>query len=66
MRSRVLLLGASETATGKVRLLRRLNWRASWWRVPRGSFTNPYGQSIFGDADRFDVMRRHNPHLPFG
>ncbi|MGY3487616.1 hypothetical protein ACVW1C_005499 [Bradyrhizobium sp. USDA 4011] len=30
------------------------------------SFTDPYGQSIYGDADRFDVMRRHNPHLSFG
>ncbi|MGY3695768.1 cytochrome P450 [Bradyrhizobium sp. USDA 3240] len=29
----------------------------------RASFTNPCGQSIFGDADRFDVTRRDNPRL---
>ena len=32
----------------------------------RISFTDPYGQSIYGDADRFDVTPLHNPHLSFG
>ncbi|WP_258765234.1 cytochrome P450 [Bradyrhizobium arachidis] len=34
-------------------------------RYGRTSFTNPYGQSIYGDADMFDVTR-HNPHLSIG
>ncbi|MGY3582873.1 hypothetical protein ACVIGB_008062 [Bradyrhizobium sp. USDA 4341] len=66
MRSRVLLLEASETAAGSVRLVRRLYWADKSVAGTSTSFTDPYGQPVYGDADRFDVMRRHNPHLSLG